>query len=746
MHGLPTLHACTACPRLPSRALIPLGPCVLFSRACPLDASPLFHPPCSSPPASRSYDGAAPYKFSTIPTAWSEDGWARCVDGTTIAEALARAHTKARPNAKASGGEAGGEASGEASGEAGGEAGGEAALAGQSVLPNILTRQETLLLLASKRIKEMLVSTIARKQQRQLTRLWSDRVSRPEIFRNIPAPFTLSAADLKRALSMVKPFHLRKHGIDAQSTAWSRLCESGTLITSFGELSPGRCSQIETFLEDMLGTRADEGGGAGDGRTSREHELSRFVAFIRSHPGELWMNDRTTHEQLMMAVALSPQYTIVKRPSVEAAGPAHRHLAHAWTRTQPLYAISRAGDAAQVLVRPAGHSEVTHLQKAPNGPRHDAHGMGILEGFGSGDGKGGDGKGGDGKKGGRGGDAGTRDTHARGVAELLTAGGHLCIDIERVLVDADALNGASGALNGGHLPGEAPHEVAHDAHTSTGAKEPAQAEDGSSKKGGLRGGRWNKAARRTRLPFAVRPSTPTPAKVPPPSGATAGLIPSSQIARGGIEMWPALRLVYRPTFVPAIGAHIDLVQIGDQPDAVHLTAVTTRCAHPPLVAALCNLRLHLARALAPRAVDFTLTVSPRGEGTCLIALAPVAVLEVAKPGAGAPRGSLLNAATGEVVAAATSGAASVDASQAKGQLLLPAGGNEWKGAVASGEAAVRRLADLKRVPGARAEITRFLRACYGVRLEGGTGRCEDCAPPLFGKDDQKVQLFGVTNW
>ena len=77
--------------------------------------------------------------------------------------------------------------------------------------------------------------------------------------------------------------------------------------------------------------------------------------------------------------------------------------------------------------------------------------------------------------------------------------------------------------------------------------------------------------------------------------------------------------------------------------------------------------------------------------------------------------------------------------------MIPGEGEEWSSTLASGEAAVRRLFDLKRLPGARREIARFFRSSYGVRLEGGTGRCEDCAPPLFSKSDQPVELLGVAS-
>ena len=79
----------------------------------------------------------------------------------------------------------------------------------------------------------------------------------------------MAKASIMQMNSPRKTFHLRKHGIDAHSTSWSRLCESGALISSFGQLSPGRCAQIERFLESMVGNRnrlEDAGGEAADAK------------------------------------------------------------------------------------------------------------------------------------------------------------------------------------------------------------------------------------------------------------------------------------------------------------------------------------------------------------------------------------------------------------------------------------------------------------------------------------------------
>lgn len=672
------------------------------------------------------------------------------------------------------------------------------------------------------------MATIARKQRQQLTKLWGDKVARPEVYKTVPAPLSMSPPDLKHALSLVKPRHLLKHGIDEHSTSWSRLCEAGALISSFGQLSPDRCAQIEGFLKDMMGGGDEEddhdeedgeeddeqeqedmvgrGGGEDDAffpplprgyaggpegddddayedvfeggvrpngsrnrrRRSRKpfDELGHFVSFIRSHPGQLYRGDRLRHEQLMMAVVLSPRYTVLKRTTIEAFAN-HRYLAHEWVRTQPLYALPKPPSMVSdgegkggkppslVVVRPAGIREVTRFRKAPGAVRCDSQGLGITAAGGSeseargtlsfelgraarvdGGGNGGGAMSGGG--GGGGGDLakGAEDGgYARGAA-VLAAGAHMCFDIEKVLVEADCLNSASGVLNGSLLQGEASHEVSQDPNVS--GRPAADAAGGGA--GG--GAKTKQATRRRQSSKAGNPKDIPKAAAALPAGEPVGgeVYPMTQIARGGIEMWPALRLVYRPTYVAAIGAHVDLVRVGDQPDAVRLTIVTPRAAHPPIVSALCELRMHLYRSLGGRPVDFSLTVSPRGEGSFLIAISPVSALEW-----DSEVGSYVNPTTGESLSKlARFGLpmSSIDAAQARGHLLIEA--DEARRAVVAaggGEAAVRQLYDFSRLPGASREISNFFRAKYGVRLEGGTGRCEDCAPSLFPKGDPSASVF-----
>lgn len=108
----------------------------------------------------------------------------------------------------------------------------------------------------------------------------------------------------------VRDVELQRANVAERSPSWQRLRDAGKLITSFGQLSPENCEQIEAFLRDEMRRlyppeEADESGHGGGG----DPRLAEFVSFIRAQPGRLYKEDRKLHEELMMAVMLSPKCT-----------------------------------------------------------------------------------------------------------------------------------------------------------------------------------------------------------------------------------------------------------------------------------------------------------------------------------------------------------------------------------------------------------------------------------------------------
>jgi len=55
----------------------------------------------------------------------------------------------------------------------------------------------------------------------------------------------------------------------------------------------------------------------------------------------------------------------------------------------------------------------------------------------------------------------------------------------------------------------------------------------------------------------------------PRAASSIGATQHTQLSRGGMEMWPVLRLLNQPMRADALnGTIVDLVQVGDHPDAV----------------------------------------------------------------------------------------------------------------------------------------------------------------------------------
>jgi len=591
------------------------------------------------------YDGVSPYRFYDVPAQWSDDGWVRALDGNVRASFGKKARELKKGQAQTLA-----------------QTAGESAI-DNTILPNILTREESAVLLAGQRIKALLVGQMARRQRKMLAAL---KKMCPESLKKLPAPLAATEEELKSALQLVRQHELERAGVNEHSSAWQRLRDAGKIISSFGQLTLERRVQVEEFLRQ---TMADLHA-ANRARDGEFDELHEFVSFIRASPGRLYKGDRKKHERMMLSVMLSPKYTIVKRSTIEQFTN-HRFLVNCWTRRCDLVGID--DDGTQTTSRSAGAAEVGRFRK--NGFCYfESHGLGLTSS----------------------GLSEQRGTIAfeLGVAkvadESAKLGNWFLNDFEKILVEAEVLN-AAGAL-AHRLPGEASHEVSQN----------------------------------------------------PKASSSIAATQHTQISRGGIEMWPVLRLVARPTYVAALDAYIDLVQIGDQSDAIALTLVTWRPSAPPIRSALVGLRRYICKKLGGRAVDFSLIASPRGDGTFLLHFTPVAALEwldrstsqALKEGS-----TFRNNSTGEFHDSTVLPCATVDSSQAKGNMLT-----YDKAAVSlamKGEPIVRALYDYNRLVGARQAVVHYVRTRLGVDLELSTpaGRTSTVAPPPFPKAVKFMDVF-----
>mmetsp|Transcript_11703 Transcript_11703/g.23577 ORF Transcript_11703/g.23577 Transcript_11703/m.23577 type:complete len:203 (-) Transcript_11703:443-1051(-) len=198
-------------------------------------------------------------------------------------------------------------------------------------------------------------------------------------------------------------------------------------------------------------------------------------------------------------------------------------------------------------------------------------------------------------------------------------------------------------------------------------------------------------------------------------------------------MWPVLRLYHRPVHVPALDALVDLVQVGNQPDSVMMMLTCVSPCDARVVRCLVLLRIYLCEKLGGRSVDFNLVASPRGDGSFIIAFAPIAAMTNGPDG-------YLNPSTGEVLDATALPCATVDSSQGKGNMLTYS--PDAHTLAMEGRPIIQRLYDFNRILGARMHICEYMRDRYGLDFGASTGRTLTVCKPIIEKSDQTIELFG----
>jgi len=125
-----------------------------------------------------------------------------------------------------------------------------------------------------------------------------------------------------------------------------------------------------------------------------------------------------------------------------------------------------------------------------------------------------------------------------------------------------------------------------------------------------------------------------------------------------------MRLKQKPVHVPALNAIVDIVQVGKEPDAIHVCVESKNIDAPAIVEMLQQLRLSLYRTCG-RELDFILLTAPRGDGFIRASLAIVSTI-TKDPDSG----EQMNAATRELVSAySLPPAVLVDATNGKGNVV-----------------------------------------------------------------------------
>lgn len=152
-------------------------------------------------------------------------------------------------------------------------------------------------------------------------------------------------------------------------------------------------------------------------------------------------------------------------------------------------------------------------------------------------------------------------------------------------------------------------------------------------------------------------------------------------------------------WVEPLNAYVDLVQIGESPDALFVSIRTRRPAALPIVSFLQDLRVVLLRKFGGRTLDFNIKAVPEGTGWFRVTFAPITMLETTD-------GITRNPDTGETQADARVPVSSHDTGSGQGSMLVNSA--QEQALALEGQDMMIRLYDWTRKPGSRKVIRDFL--------------------------------------
>eukprot|EP00747_Dinoflagellata_sp_TGD_P031527 gnl/TRDRNA2_/TRDRNA2_135345_c0_seq1.p1 gnl/TRDRNA2_/TRDRNA2_135345_c0~~gnl/TRDRNA2_/TRDRNA2_135345_c0_seq1.p1 ORF type:complete len:670 (-),score=113.94 gnl/TRDRNA2_/TRDRNA2_135345_c0_seq1:87-1898(-) len=279
-------------------------------------------------------DGHSPYMFRDLPQERSSDRYVRVLDGQ------ARRKLYSGPGAKAADkptywvGRMP-------------QPAGETAI-DNLVLPNVMKKQKTLLLLAGHRIQQLVVRCIQKKQRSILARL--------EL-----VEFVAEGVDLETHRSEIRQKVqgiIESQGIE-ESTAHTALAESGQVLESYGQLPEKAREQIESFLDTELGRAAAS-------TAEPDEELAAFVEHCEKHPGRAFKGSSVQQKLMIFKAIKSPAVKILWRSQTERFTQ-HKYFAVPWRRSVPLLALQPKADTEEssglTTLRQPGAVEFSRYRK-----------------------------------------------------------------------------------------------------------------------------------------------------------------------------------------------------------------------------------------------------------------------------------------------------------------------------------------------------------------------------------------------
>lgn len=279
------------------------------------------------------HDGHSPYLFRDIPQSRSVDGYVRLLDGQARQQ-LYR-HGSKRMGLS------------EAAADPIPLVGRIQQTAGESPidnlqLPNLMNRNEALLLTTGHRIQQFLVRVLRWKQHRILKMLFPD---------------SDAVADVSVVKAKAWDLDL---GQEEPSLALSMLIRHGCLVESYGQVPFDTRHAAEKFIAESLSKIHAE----------RDEELHNFLEHASKHPGRPFKASQVEHKAMLLRSMASRSVRLVWRSVVESFCQ-HRYLTIAWTRRAPLFYLPDGAQEFEVLRAP-GSEELTRFRKNvfAYGPSH----------------------------------------------------------------------------------------------------------------------------------------------------------------------------------------------------------------------------------------------------------------------------------------------------------------------------------------------------------------------------------------
>ena len=656
------------------------------------------------------YDGVAPYQFDQVPTRWSEDGFVRVLDAvkrrnfyatpkpkaidevvaakvgnTTVKKGKGKEKEKEKEKGKEKGKGKGPGRMYSAINDDGDliQNVGESAIANTEISGVMTTRDSRLLGLGAL-CRAFTLRVIRKRQLRVLSCMHSsattvkarnlldrlieaatdadgcaipaDAKSGRSLFKKVASVFgevKKTKRSAKEPLSWKLARAVAKAKVEEDSAAWSALLTQGQVSGSYKQLEPDtrlRCTEaVERFVDEGLAPEEED------------DELAEFVAFCRNHPGGVWMEDGSLHRQKLVEVQLSPAFVVVNKKSIQAHTK-HRFVPLRWKRSVPLLEGQEFGPPK--IIRKVGTVECSRLRSNAF-TYDDQHGLGLCS-----------------------------DTNPTPNALDLRSGGRRRPKVTLQDGDGGIVNtkvSDPGAKVGNWFMADV-EKVIYDFVSLTPQNGRAYSYDGHG----------------SRLPGEM----PVVVGQNPRVASSIGATQHTQIASGDAARWPIFSLrshsgrshvLYE--LAEDVQCYIELVQVGNEPDAIMLRvecAELKHAMHPEVVALVHDCRNDMLLRFGGRDVDFNIyATSVDCESGAVIILTPLAMI-----GANEDRSVWSNPDTEKTAVDYDLPCHSVDFSQGKGNIHA-LNDAHWEIAL-EGREMMGRLYDFVHKPGARDAMDEFL--------------------------------------